>query len=116
MASPVLLPIAFRGIAKTIGCPADAPFEELEDLLTALFLREEESAAGIRPAGFVLPEDDVFVSLRTACADLQLLSASSQSIRLVVSFSQGTDEDEPGACCCACERLCFLLHLLSFVI
>lgn len=114
MASPVLLPISFRGISKTIGCPADAPFEELEDLLTALFLREEESVAGIRPAGFVLPED-VFVSLRAACADLQLLSASTQSIQLVVSFSQDTDEDEAGACMCLL-RLFVFVALLSFFI
>lgn len=97
--APVVLVVTFRGRTKTIAAAADGDVAEVEDLLAALFLTDEECAAGIRPAGFALPAD-CYVSLPAACADLVTISSFGQPLRLLVAFPLGEGEAGSGEGCC----------------
>lgn len=96
---PVLLRVSFRGASTTIGTTPDVELDELERVLAALFLSPQERAAGIKPVGFALPQD-CFVSLRTACSDLPLVSALDDSVKLLVSFPSGDDSSDEGQKAC----------------
>lgn len=94
---PLVLGVEFRGAVRSIAAAVDTPPDELEDLLTALFLSRDDCVAGLRPCGFLLPAS-CFVSLAGACKDLALLTGLGKPVQLLVSFVDDEADEAIGAC------------------
>ena len=96
---PLLLTIEFRGATKIVATQANIAYEELEDLVNALFLSAEDCAAGTRPLGLLL-NADYFVTLRAACENLPVIASFGEVFQLLVSFPGVEDDNEPGTAVC----------------